>query len=389
MKALQKADPRGVLTGTHFIDGDHACCEGALAAGSRFAAGYPITPSTEVVERFAARVPTVGGTFIQMEDELAASITLQGAVWAGAKAFTVTSGPGFSLMMEHIGYAAMTETPCVIVDVQRGGPSTGLPTLPAQADMMQAKWGSHGDYEIIALCPNSPQECFDLTIKAFNLAEEYRVPVMFMMDEVVGHMSEKVVIPPADQIEIVPRKHTHKSVEDYLPYGTNGDLVPEMAHAGDGYNFHVTGLTHDERGYPNMTLPTQDKLVRRLRDKILINVDRITLTEEEHLDDADVVVVSYGITSRVAQRAIGVARERGLRVGKLRLITAWPFPEQKIRDLAARVKAFVVPELNLGQMVREVERAAAGQAKTFAVSHAGGGVHNPEEILKVIVEASR
>jgi 2-oxoglutarate ferredoxin oxidoreductase subunit alpha len=386
---LQKADPRGVLTGTHFIDGDHACCEGALAAGSRFAAGYPITPSTEVVERFAARVPTVGGTFIQMEDELAASITLQGAVWAGAKAFTVTSGPGFSLMMEHIGYAAMTETPCVIVDVQRGGPSTGLPTLPAQADMMQAKWGSHGDYEIIALCPNSPQECFDLTIKAFNLAEEYRVPVMFMMDEVVGHMSEKVVIPPADQIEIVPRKHTHKSVEDYLPYGTNGDLVPEMAHAGDGYNFHVTGLTHDERGYPNMTLPTQDKLVRRLRDKILNNVDRITLTEEEHLDDADIVVVSYGITSRVAQRAIGVARERGLRVGKLRLITAWPFPEQKIRDLAARVKAFVVPELNLGQMVREVERAAAGQAKTFAVSHAGGGVHNPEEILKVIVEASR
>ena len=203
-----KADPHGVLTGTHFLDGDHACCEGALAAGARFAAGYPITPSTEVVERFAARVPTVGGTFIQMEDELAASIALQGGVWGGAKAFTVTSGPGFSLMMEHIGYAAMTETPCVFVDVQRGGPSTGLPTLPAQADMMQARWGSHGDYEIIALCPNSPQECFDLTIKAFNLAEEFRVPVMFMMDEVVGHMTEKVVIPPADQIEVTPRKHT-------------------------------------------------------------------------------------------------------------------------------------------------------------------------------------
>ncbi len=181
-----KADPRGVLTGIHFLDGDHACCEGALAAGARFAAGYPITPSTEVVERFASRVPKVGGTFIQMEDELAASITLQGAVWGGAKAFTVTSGPGFSLMMEHIGYAAMTETPCVFVDVQRGGPSTGLPTLPAQADMMQARWGSHGDYEIIALCPNSPQECFDLTIRAFNFAEEFRVPVMFMMDEPVG-----------------------------------------------------------------------------------------------------------------------------------------------------------------------------------------------------------
>ncbi|MGA7079982.1 MAG: 2-oxoacid:acceptor oxidoreductase subunit alpha [Terriglobales bacterium] len=384
-----KADPKGVLTGTHFMDGDHACCEGALAAGCRFAAGYPITPSTEVVERFAARVPKVGGAFIQMEDELAASITLQGGVWAGAKAMTVTSGPGFSLMMEHIGYAAMTETPCVFVDVQRGGPSTGLPTLPAQADMMQAKWGSHGDYEVIALCPNSPQECFDLTIKAFNLAEEYRVPVMFMMDEVVGHMTEKVVIPPADQIEVTPRKHTHKSVADYLPYGTNGDMVPEMAHAGDGYNFHVTGLTHDERGYPNMTLPVQDRMVRRLQNKILSAVDRITMTEEEQIEGADVVVVSYGITSRVAQRAIGVARQRGLRVGKLRLITAWPFPEKKIRELAKKVKAFVVPELNLGQMVREVERAAGGQAKTFAVSHAGGGVHNPEDILKVIVEASR
>src|SRR6476660_116637 len=194
-----KADPRGVLTGTHFIDGDHACCEGALAAGARFAAGYPITPSTEVVERFAARVPMVGGSFIQMEDELAASIALQGAVWGGAKAFTVTSGPGFSLMMEHIGYAAMTETPCVFVNVQRGGPSTGLPTLPAQADMMQARWGSHGDYGIIAICPNSPQECFDLTIRAFNLAEQFRVPVLFMMDEVVGQLTENVVIPTADQ----------------------------------------------------------------------------------------------------------------------------------------------------------------------------------------------
>ena len=384
-----KADARGVLTGTHFIDGDHACCEGALAAGARFAAGYPITPSTEVVERFASRVPTVGGTFIQMEDELAASIALQGAVWGGAKAFTVTSGPGFSLMMEHIGYAAMTETPCVFVDVQRGGPSTGLPTLPAQADMMQARWGSHGDYEIIALCPNSPQECFDLTIKAFNLAEEFRVPVMFMMDEVVGHMTEKVVIPPAEQIEVTPRKHTRMPSEEYLPYGTNGDMVPEMAFAGEGYKFHVTGLTHDERGYPNMTPEIQGKLVRRLQNKILSAVDRIAMFEEEQLEDADVVVVSYGITSRVAQRAIDLARARELKVGTLRLITAWPFPEEKIRGLAARVKAFVVPELNLGQMVREVERAAAGEARTFSVPHAGGSVHKPEEILNVIVEASR
>lgn len=383
-----KADPRGVLTGTHFIDGDHACCEGALAAGARFAAGYPITPSTEVVERFAQRVPTVGGCFIQMEDELAASITLQGGVWGGAKAFTVTSGPGFSLMMEHIGYAAMTETPCVFVDVQRGGPSTGLPTLPAQGDMMQAKWGSHGDYEIIALCPNSPQECFDLTIKAFNLAEEYRVPVMFMMDEVVGHMTEKVVIPPADQIEVVPRKHTHKPVGEFLPYATNGDQVPEMVHAGEGYKFHVTGLTHDERGYPNMTPAVQQKLITRLQSKIRDAAERISMYEEDATGNADVIVVSYGITSRVAQRAIDMARARGLKVGKLRLITAWPFPDKKIAELAERTKAFVVPELNLGQMSREVERAAK-KAKTYLVPHAGGSVHRPEEILSVILEAAR
>src|SRR5512137_2773192 len=212
------ADPAGVLTGAHFLDGDHACCEGALAAECRFVAGYPITPSTEVVERIAQRFPQVGGVFIQMEDELASSIAIAGAAWGGAKAFTVTSGPGFSLMMEHIGYAVMTETPCVIVDVQRGGPSTGLPTLPAQGDMMQARWGSHGDYEMIALCPNSPQECFDLTIRAFNLSEEYRTPVMFMMDECVGHMTEKVVIPPADQIEIYPRRKTTSPPGEFRPY---------------------------------------------------------------------------------------------------------------------------------------------------------------------------
>jgi 2-oxoglutarate/2-oxoacid ferredoxin oxidoreductase subunit alpha len=384
-----KADPRGVLTGKHFMDGDHACCEGALAAGARFAAGYPITPSTEIVERFAARVPTVGGCFIQMEDELSASITLQGAVWGGAKAFTVTSGPGFSLMMEHIGYAAMTETPCVFVDVQRGGPSTGLPTLPAQADMMQARWGSHGDYQIIALCPNSPQECFDLTVRAFNLAEEFRVPVMFMMDEVVGHMTEKVVIPSAEEIDVTPRKLTHKKASDYLPYGTNGDLVPEMARAGEGYKFHVTGLTHDERGYPNMTAPVQDKLVHRLRNKIADAADRIALYEAEELDNADVVVVSYGITSRVAQRAIELARAQGLRVGKFRLITVWPFPEKQITEIAGQVTGLVVPELNLGQMVHEVERAAAGRCRVSSVPHAGGGVHRPEDILRAIVEASR
>ena len=256
------ADPKGVLTGVHFLDGDHACCEGTLAAGARFAAGYPITPSTEVVERFASRIPTVGGVFIQMEDELAASITIQGAVWGGAKAFTVTSGPGFSLMMEHIGYAAMTETPCVFVNVQRGGPSTGLPTLPAQADMMQARWGSHGDYGIIALCPNSPQECFDLAITAFNLSEEFRVPVMLMLDECVGHMTEKVIIPDAATIDVYPRRFTHLPPGEFRLFEPREDKVPDMVRAGDGYRFHVTGLTHDERGYPSMNVETQSRRSR-------------------------------------------------------------------------------------------------------------------------------
>ncbi len=378
------ADPKGVLTGVHFIDGDHACCEGALAAGARFAAGYPITPSTEVVERFASRIPTVGGVFVQMEDELAASIAIQGAVWAGAKAFTVTSGPGFSLMMEHIGLAAMTETPCVFVDVQRGGPSTGLPTLPAQADMMQCRWGSHGDYGMIALCPNSPQECFDLTIEAFNLSEEYRMPVMVMMDEVVGHMTEKVIIPPADQIRVFPRRHTHKTPGDYKPYQPGPDMVPEMVHAGEGYYFHITGLTHDERGYPSMNVETQKKLVERLVHKTDPLATGRAMIETDGLEEAEVAVISYGITSRVAQRAIDLARAEGIRTARFRLITAWPFPEARIEELAGSVKAIVVPELNLGQMVREVERAARGRARVIPVPHAGGGVHRPEEILNAI-----
>ena len=386
---MMTADPRGVLTGAHFIDGDQACTEGCLAAGARFAAGYPITPSTEIVERFAQRIPTVGGRFIQMEDEMAASIAIQGAVWGGAKAFTVTSGPGFSLMMEHIGYAAMTETPCVFVNVQRGGPSTGLPTLPAQADMMQARWGSHGDYQIIALSPRSPQECFDLTIKAFNFSEEYRVPVMLMMDEVVGHMTEKVVIPPADQIEIYPRRLTRRPPAEYNLYATDGDLVPEMVHAGMGYRFHVTGLTHDERGYPAMTPQAQDSLVKRLSAKVVNAVDRITMLHETWMEDAEIVVMSYGITSRIAARATRLARDKGIKAGRLRMITVWPFPLEKIRALASRVKAFVVPELNLGQVVLEVERAVAGQARVISVPHAGGSVHPPEEILAAIEEAAK
>jgi 2-oxoglutarate ferredoxin oxidoreductase subunit alpha len=324
-----------------------------------------------------------------MEDELAASIAIQGAVWGGAKAFTVTSGPGFSLMMEHIGYAAMTETPCVFVNVQRGGPSTGLPTLPAQADMMQARWGSHGDYGIIALCPNSPQECFDLTIRAFNLAEEFRVPVMMMLDECVGHMTEKVIIPEAAEIEITPRRYTLQPPGEFRLFEPREDRVPDMVRAGEGYRFHVTGLTHDDRGYPSMNPATQDTAVRRLIDKLEPLANGRAICDTADLDDAEVVVVSYGITSRVAQRAIELARQRGVRAGKFRIISAWPFPAARIAELAGRVKAFVVPELNLGQMVCEVERAAAGRARVIRVTHAGGTVHDPAVILRAIMEAAQ
>lgn len=386
---MSNATSTGVLTGSHYLDGDHACSEGAIAGGCRFAAGYPITPSTEVVERLSQRFPQCGGRFQQFEDELAASIALQGAAWGGAKAVTVTSGPGFSLMMEHLGLAAITETPCVFINVQRAGPSTGLPTQPAQGDMMQARFGSHGDYRIIALCPNSPQECFDLTLEAFNLSEEYRVPVLVMLDEVVGHMTEKVVIPEESKIKVTERRWTSKKPGEYKPFDANGGLVPEMVKAGDGYRFHVTGLTHDERGYPAMTVPAHEKMQMRLTDKIMKNVDKIVRYEARDLDTAEVVVVSYGITSRIAEKAMQMAREQGIRVGSFRLITAWPFPEKQIAELSKKVKAFVVPELNLGQMVLEVERLSAGRCRTIPVPHVGGTVHNPEVILKKIQEAVR
>ena len=383
----RKADPKGVLTGAHYLDGDFAIAEGALAAGCRFFAGYPITPSTETAERFAERIPFVGGVFIQMEDEIASITALIGAAWGGKKAMTVTSGPGFSLMMENIGLACMQEVPLVIANVQRGGPSTGLPTLTGQQDMMQVRWGSHGDFRIIALSPDSPQECFDLAIHAFNLSELYRVPVFIMADECVGHMHEKVVIPPADQIELVERKWYEGPKDKYLPYKPDTDLVPFMIKAGDGYRFHTTGLTHDERGYPVINAECQDWCVRHLCDKIDKNADKIIKFEEDQVEGAEVLVISYGITSRVAVRSVQDARRRGIKVGTLRLITVWPFPEKRVAELAKKVKAIVVPEINLGQVLKEVERDAAGRTKVIGVPHCGGGVHDPDDILKVIKEA--
>jgi len=384
-----KTDPAGVLSGAHYLDGDFACGEGAMAAGCRFVAGYPITPSTEVVERISRRFPMMGGTFIQMEDELASMAAVVGASWTGTKSMTVTSGPGFSLMMENIGLAAMMETPCVVVDVQRGGPSTGLPTMVGQADMMQARWGSHGDYELIALCPQSPQEAFDLMIDAFNLSELYRVPVLLMTDECVGHMTEKVVIPPAEEIEIVPRALTAQSPEEFLPYRVDGNYIPEFARAGDGYRFHTTGLTHDERGYPVMSAECQEICVRRLIEKITKNADKIVRFDEEETDGADVVVVTYGITARVARMAIDMARERGVKVGVIRLIVVWPFAEKLIRELAGKIKGFVVPEINYGQIVLEVERCAAGKCATVSVPHGGGSVHEPDDICQAILGVAK
>jgi len=375
------------LVGEFFISGDVACAEGAISAGCRFFAGYPITPATEVAERMSLRLPQVDGTYIQMEDEIASICAVLGASWAGVKAMTSTSGPGFSLMTENIGLGVMLETPCVVVDIQRAGPSTGLPTLVGQQDMMQARWGSHGSYEIIALSPSSPQHMFDLTIEAFNLSEKYRVPVLIMSDEVVGHMSEKVVIPYVDPDSLVERRRPSVSPNEYLPYQASDNLVPPMAIAGEGYHFHVTGLTHDERGYPVMTADAQDKLIRRLVDKIRLNKNDIIKYREFQLEDADIVVCAYGITTRIAQFAVELARNDGIRAGLLQLITIWPFAEDRIKELSQQAKSFIVPEINAGQIVFEVERCAADRAKTVLVPCMGGSVHSPENILTAIREA--
>ncbi len=375
---------REILTGEHFMNGDFACAEGAIAAGCRFFAGYPITPASEIAERISERFPEVDGIYIQMEDELGSMAAILGASWAGVKSMTCTSGPGFSLMQENIGLGAMTETPCVVVNMQRGGPSTGLPTVLGQQDMMQARWGSHGDYEIIALSPSSPQELFDFTIKAFNLSEMYRVPALVMGDEVVGHMSEKVVIPPKEEIEVYPRRKYTGPAEEYLPYKPDEDLVPQMVAAGEGYRIHVTGLTHDEKGYPVVDAEAQKKLVPRLVNKIRKNAEKIIEIEETNTEDAEVIVLSYGISARTSFRAIELAEKEGIKVGMVKLITVWPFPEKRVYQLASKVAGFVVPEINCGQIVYEVERCVKGKTKVTLVSHPGGHIHDPRDIFQAI-----
>jgi 2-oxoglutarate ferredoxin oxidoreductase subunit alpha len=376
------------LKGKWYLNGDVACAEGGIAAGCRFFAGYPITPATEIAERMAVRMPQVNGIFIQMEDEISSMNAILGASWGGFKSMTATSGPGFSLMMENYGLGIMMEVPTVVVNVQRGGPSTGLPTLVGQSDVMQAKWGTHGDIEAIALCPNSPQECFDLTIRAFNLAERFRTPVVVLSDESVGHMTEMVEIPSPESIKLVNRKRPRMKPGNYLPYEGGKDLVPPMPSAGEGYGIITTGLTHDERGYPIINSETQEKLIDRLTRKITDFKDEISDHEELMMKDAEVVVVSFGISSRPSKAAVKMARADGIKAGMFRLRTIWPFPDEEIREMADRVRGFVVAEVNEGQVALEVERAVCGRSEVRHVG-CGGRIHHPDEILTAIEEVEK
>ncbi|HED00847.1 MAG TPA: 2-oxoacid:acceptor oxidoreductase subunit alpha [Proteobacteria bacterium] len=377
---------KDVLTGTYFLTGNEACAAGALAAGCRFFAGYPITPSSEIAERMSIRLPQVGGVYIQMEDEIASMAAILGASWAGAKSMTATSGPGISLMLENIGLGVMTETPCVVVNVMRGGPSTGLPTLVGQADVMQARWGSHGDYEIIALSPSSPQEAFDYTIRAFNLAETWRVPVILLMDEVVGHMRERVVIPERKDIKVANRPGPGEPPGKFKAFKPKKDLIPEMPVAGQGYAIHVTGLTHDERGYPAIEWEAQEKLVYRLVKKIRLNSAKIASWEETGVEGAEIILISYGVSTRICRAVREIAREKGVNLGLFRLEVIWPFPEKRVQELATRIKAFVTVEINYGQIALEVERCVAGKCITQLVGHGGGTVHDPQKVLEAVEE---
>jgi len=372
-----------VLTGTRFVHGDWACAEGAISAGCGYYAAYPITPATEIAERMAQRFPALGGKFIQFEDEIGAIASVIGASFSGFKAMTATSGPGISLMLENIGLAAMTEAPCVIVNVMRGGPSTGQPTMGAQGDVMQCRWGMHGDVETIALAPQSVQEMYSLTVEAFNLSEAYRTPVFLLSDANIGHLYERLTIPREEELTLVDRKRPTLPPSEYLPYRADESLVPPMASFGDGYRFYSTGLTHDEKGYPDMSVETQDKLVRRLCDKIRRNTDKITRTEALMTDDCEVLVVAYGITARSAATAVKQARDRGLKAGLLRLVSLWPFPDKLIEKTAEDAKAVIVAEMNYGQLVREVERAVKPKPVRF-LPKLGENPHTPGEILEAI-----
>ena len=374
------------MSPARLMQGNQACAAGMLAAGVRFFAGYPITPSTEVAEILAEELPKIGGKFIQMEDEIASMGAVLGASLTGTKAITATSGPGFSLKQELIGYGCMTEIPCVIVNVQRMGPSTGLPTSPAQGDVMQSRWGTHGDHGIIVLSPGSVREAYDVAVASVNFSEKYRTPVILLLDEVIGHMRERVELPEDSEITVVNRKTPTDSPETFQAYKPDADGVPPMAPFGTGYYYHVTGLVHTYAGMPSGGGKVTDELVHRLESKLTRAQKDITLYTEDSLEGADVIVLTYGGSSRAASAAVKEARAKGAKVGLLKLITIWPFPAEMVMEKTKNAKTIIVPELNCGQLVGEIERYV-GRDKVVSVTRVDGELFEPEEILEPILKA--
>ena len=373
-------------SGRRLMQGNHACAFGALAAGCRFFAGYPITPSTEIAESMANELPKYGGRFIQMEDEIASISAIIGASVAGAKSMTATSGTGFSLMQESLGYAYMTEVPCVVVNVMRGGPSTGLPTKVSQADVMQANWGTHGDYFPIVLCPSSVKDCFDITVRAFNLAEKYRNPTIVLSDEVIGHLRELVVLPDFNTVEKIERKMPTVPPEWYKHFQITPDFTSPMASFGQGYRFHLTGLTHDERGFPTASSQVIAAKLDKLKLKIERHIDEITEFRHYQMDDANVVVFAYGSVARAARQAILMARKKRWRVGLFQPVTLWPFPEGPLREMTQKAKLVIVAELNQGQIIHEVRRVVKDRVKVVGLNRYDGEIMTPDQILAKIRE---
>ena len=380
---MKKRNPQEYL-----LQGNEAIVEGALRAGCRFFAGYPITPATDIAELLSVRLPLVDGTFIQMEDEIASLGAVIGASLAGLKAMTATSGPGFSLMQEHLGFAMMTEIPCVVVNVMRGGPSTGLPTSPSQGDVMQARWGVHGDHPSIVLCPSTVRECYDLTIRAFNLSEKYRNPVILLLDEAVAHMREKMTLSAREDIEICDRPRPTVPPEWYIPYEDTPRGIPAMADFGSGYRYHVTGLAHDVRGFPTSRPDEVGPLIMRLLRKITQNLGDIQTAELFATEDAEITVVAYGCVARSAKRAVREARAMGIKAGLLRPITIWPFVRSSLTEVLKTARILVVPEMNMGQLSREVKRVNPGVAKVFTLNKVDGTIITSEEILRKIKEVA-
>jgi len=368
------------------LQGNEAIVEGALRAGCRFFAGYPITPATEISELLSIKLPQVDGTFIQMEDEIASMGAIIGASLAGVKSMTATSGPGFSLMQENLGYAVIAEIPCVVVDAMRAGPSTGLPTSPSQSDVMQARWGTHGDHPIIVLCPSTVRECYDITITAFNLAEKFRTPVIILVDEVVAHMREKVSFSDDEDVVLFNRVKPTVPPEWYIPYEDTPRGVPAMADFGEGYRYHVTGLTHDIRGFPTSRADEVDPFIRRLFRKISQHFAEMQIGEFFETDDAEITIIAYGCVARSAKKAVRDARDRGLKVGSLKMNTIWPFMRTAVEKVLQTSKTIIVPEMNMGQISREVKRVNKTDAKVFTINKVDGSIITPEDILSKIKE---